>query len=223
MSALSQTIRTAGKVERDAAGSPRGHRPGQGRLSRADDDRGARPGSGRGSCAGPSLRCVPHRPALPRRRHRRRLPVPARARGGGSRGGGWRRGHGGCAGRLRHLELAGGVRPVPRLPSGQALVLLRHAQRGAADDSRGRHRAVGCAGHRCVRREDARPCRSVHQGGSRRAGYGGRSARLRGHGGTRSRGEHRWPEPRRLDRGDRLRRRRRGRDPREHTWPALQR
>jgi hypothetical protein len=39
------------------------------------------PGPGRGRGGDPGVRCVPHRPALPRGRHQRRVPVPARPRG----------------------------------------------------------------------------------------------------------------------------------------------
>ena len=49
------------------------------------------PGPGEAVVAGPGLRGLPHRPALPRGRHQRRLPVPARPRGRGRRGGGRRR------------------------------------------------------------------------------------------------------------------------------------
>ena len=65
----------------------------------------------------------PHRPALPGGRDQRRLPVPARPRGRG-RGRGGRRGRDRrVAGRLRRPQLAGRVRPVPRLPQGPALAL----------------------------------------------------------------------------------------------------
>ena len=47
------------------------------------DDRRTRSGSRRSARQGPGVRRLPHRPALPRGRHQRRLPVPARARGGG--------------------------------------------------------------------------------------------------------------------------------------------
>ena len=45
----------------------------------------------------------------------------------GSRRGGRRRRDRARARRLRHPQLAGGVRAVPRLPAGAAVVLLRHA------------------------------------------------------------------------------------------------
>jgi len=44
--------------------------------------------------------------------------------------------------RLRHPELAGGVRCVPRLPARPAVVLLRHPQRDPEDDPGRRHRAL---------------------------------------------------------------------------------
>ena len=43
------------------------------------------PGPGEARVTRAGVRCVPHRPALPRGRDQRRLPVPARARGGGRR------------------------------------------------------------------------------------------------------------------------------------------
>ena len=61
-------------------------------VERRDDQR-ARPGPGRGGGADPGLRGLPHRPALPRGRHQRRLPVPARPRGGRGRGVGRRGRH----------------------------------------------------------------------------------------------------------------------------------
>ncbi len=61
-------------------------------------------------------------------------------------------------------QLAGGLRPVPGLPAGRAVVLLRHAQRHAEDDAGRRHRALPRARHRRVRREDAGGRRAVHQG-----------------------------------------------------------
>ena len=100
------------------------------------------PGPGRGGRAGPGLRRLPHRPALPRGRHQRRLPVPARPRGGGRRRVGRRRRHRRRARRLRDPQLARGLRPVPGLPARPALVLLQHAQRDAEDDAGRRHRAV---------------------------------------------------------------------------------
>ena len=49
------------------------------------------PGPGEAVVADPGLRGLPHRPALPRGRHQRRLPVPARPRGRRRRRGGRRR------------------------------------------------------------------------------------------------------------------------------------
>ena len=48
----------------------------------------------------------------------------------------------GRAGRIRGAELAGGLRRVPVVPSGQAVVLLSDLQRHAEDDPEGRHRAL---------------------------------------------------------------------------------
>ena len=87
---------------------------------------------------GAGVRCVPHRPALPRGRDQRRLPVPARSRGRGHRRGGRSRRDERRAGRLRDPQLARGVRRVPVVPAGQALVLLQHPQRDAEDDVGGR-------------------------------------------------------------------------------------
>ena len=94
-------------------------------------------------------------------------------------------------GRLRHPQLARGVRAVPGLQARRAVVLLRHAQRHAEDDAGGRHRAVPGAGHRGVRREDVGRGRSVHEGRPECAAGGGRAARLRGDGGHRRRDQHR--------------------------------
>ena len=46
------------------------------------------------------------------------------------------------AGRLRDPQLAGGLRPVPRLPARPPVVLLRHPQRHPEDDPGRRHAAV---------------------------------------------------------------------------------
>ena len=94
------------------------------------------PGPGRGGRPDPGVRRVPHRPALPRGRDQRRLPVPARPRGRRHRRGGRRRRHRRRARRLRDPQLAGGVRGVPGLPPRRAVVLLRHPQRHAEDDAR---------------------------------------------------------------------------------------
>ena len=51
------------------------------------------PGPGEALVPRPGLRRLPHRPALPRGRHQRRLPVPARPRGGRRRRGRRRRRH----------------------------------------------------------------------------------------------------------------------------------
>ena len=59
------------------------------------------------------------------------------------------------------------------LPPGSPAVLLQHPQRHAEDDPR-RRAAVAGAGHRRLRREDARGRRAVHQGvGGGEAGGGG--------------------------------------------------
>ena len=82
------------------------------------DRRRPRPGPGRGAGGRPGVRGVPHRPALPRGRHQRRLPLPARPRGGRRGRGRRRRRHRRRPGRLRGPQLAGGVRPLPRVPQG---------------------------------------------------------------------------------------------------------
>ena len=102
------------------------------------------PGPGRGARAGAGLRRVPHRPPLPGGRHQRRLPVPARPRGGRA----WSRPSGPgvtdvAPGRLRDPQLAGRVRRVPVVPPGPPLVLLLHAQRHAEDDPRRRGAVAG--------------------------------------------------------------------------------
>ena len=75
---------------RHGTGSARCGREGEGRAGHARDDRRARPGARRGGGRRQGLRRVPHRPALPRGRDQRRLPLPARAtrpRGSWSRSG----------------------------------------------------------------------------------------------------------------------------------------
>ena len=178
------------------------------------------PGPGEAVVRDPGLRGLPHRPALPRGRHQRRLPVPARPRGGRHRRVGRRGRHRRGAGRLRGAELARRLRRLPGLPQWPAVVLLQHPQRHAEDDARGRHRAVAGAGHRRVRGEDAGARRAVHQGRPGRAAGRRRPARLRGDGRHRRGDQHRRRDPRRLGRGDRLRRRRRRRDRRVRRWPA---
>ena len=127
------TCRATGSCSR----GPQGLRAGRGRH-----DRRPRPRAGRGRRAGAGVRRLPHRPALPRGRHQRRVPVPARPRGG-------RRGGGGRARRRPTTSRPGdfvilnwravcGALPV--VPAGSALVLLLHAQRHAEDDARRRSR-----------------------------------------------------------------------------------
>ena len=91
------------------------------------DDRRPRPGSARGRRAGRDLRGLPHRPALPRGRHQRRLPVPARPRGGRAGRDGRRRRHDGGAGRPGRAGLAGAVRALPGVPARPALYLASTA------------------------------------------------------------------------------------------------
>ena len=116
--------------------------PRQGRAGHARDDHRARPRARARRGDGAGLRGLPHRPALPRGRHQRRLPVPARPRGRRRRRVGRRGRHRRRARRLRDPQLAGGLRRVPGLPPRAALVLLQHPQRHAEDDARGRHRAL---------------------------------------------------------------------------------
>ena len=208
-----------GRYRHDIARAGR-DRPQQGRTGRGHHGAGARPRAGRGAGAGAGVRRLPHRPALPRGRHRGRLPLPARARGGRRGRGGRRRGDRRRPRRLRHPELARGLRRVPRLPARPALVLLRHPQRAAEDDPRGRHRPVPRAGHRRVRGEDPGRGRPVHQGRPGRPARGGRPARLRGDGGPRRGDQHRPGHPRRLGRRHRLRRGRRRGDRSAPGWPA---
>ena len=129
-----------------------------------------RPRPGRGARARPGVRGVPHRPPLPRGRastttspscSATRPPGVVEAVGpdvtvGGARG-------------LRRPQLAGGVRRVPVVSPGPALVLLRHPQRHPEDDAGRRHRPVPGARHRRLRREDARGRGPVHQGRPGRA------------------------------------------------------
>ena len=77
--------------ESDVAAGPGRDRPEQGCPGRAGRRQRAGPRSGRGGGQDRGLRGLPHRPALPPGRDRRRLPVPARPRGGRHRGGGGRR------------------------------------------------------------------------------------------------------------------------------------
>ena len=191
--------------------SPRRHRPQQGPAGRAGHDHRARPGSGRGGGRDPGLRGLPHRPALPQRRHQRRVPVPARARGSRRGRERRRRGHRGGARRLRDPELAGGLRAVPGLPAGAAAVLLQHPQRHPEDDAR--RTAPSCrrrwASARSPTRRWWRPASAPRS--TRRPRPGGRPARLRGDGRPRRGDQHRRGGPRRLGRRHRLRRRRHGR------------
>ena len=93
----SRTGRSTQPVRQHDPSTRRIHAAGQGRR-RAEqgsaghdrDDQRARPRAGRGAGEGPGVRGVPHRPALPRGRHQRRLPVPARPRGRRRRRGGRR-------------------------------------------------------------------------------------------------------------------------------------
>ena len=113
--------------------------------------------------------------------------------------------------RLRGAQLACRLRAVPRMRPRTSPVLLRHPQRDPDDDPGRRHRAVSRPRHRCLRREDPGRRRPVHQGRPGGPTGGGRTARLRRHGRTRRRHQHRLGEPRRQRGGHRLWRRRRGR------------
>ena len=53
-------------------------------------------------------------------------------------------------GDYRDPQLAGGLRPVPLVPAGQAPILFRHPQCHPEDDPDRRHRALSCARHRRV-------------------------------------------------------------------------
>ena len=83
------------------------------------------------------------------------------------------------------------VRHLPRLPPRRALVLLLHPQRRPEDDPDLGRGALRRAGHRRVRREDARPRRAVHEGQPRGEARGRRPARLRRDGRHRRRDQHR--------------------------------
>ncbi len=205
---------TSGEVDHAAHGPGR-HRPQQGRTRRDRHRDRSRPGARRRHRAHSGLWRVPHRPALPRGRHQRRVPLPARARGIGHRGGGRRGRDRHRPRRLRHPQLAGRVRHLPRLPARRAAVLLRDAQRVEADDPGGRHGAVARSRHRRLHREDARPRRPVHEGRPGRGPGGRRPARLRRDGRPRRGHQHRRRVPRRLGGRHRLRRRGRGRHRRQ--------
>ena len=108
----------------------------EGRAGRGGHDQRARPRAGRGAGAGAGLRRLPHRPALPRGRDQRRLPVPARPRGrrvvesvGAGR-------HRRRARATSCPQLARGVRRLPGLRPRRAVVLLRDPQRHPEDDAR---------------------------------------------------------------------------------------
>ena len=201
-------VSPTGRSSHGPAGSARGGVQGEGRTGLPRDDPGAGPGPGRGSGRRQGLRGLPHRPALPRGRHQRRLPVPARPRGG-------RRGRVRRArrdrpgpGRLRRPQLARGVRRVPLVPARAALVLLLHAQRHPEDDPGRRDAALPRPGHRRLRGPDAGGGRAVHQGQPAGAARGRGPARLRGDGRPRRRHVHRRRRPGRLGGRLRLRRRR---------------
>ena len=73
-----------GAVDRHSHEQQHGPRCGvarEGRAGRGDRGRGPRARPGRGAGHGAGVRRVPHRPALPRGRDQRRVPVPARPRG----------------------------------------------------------------------------------------------------------------------------------------------
>jgi hypothetical protein len=70
------------------------------------------------------------------------------------------------------LNWRAGVRQLPGLPQGQALVLLRDPQRHPEDDPHRRDGAFPGAGHRGLHREDPRRGGAVHQGVRGRRGCG---------------------------------------------------
>ena len=118
------------------------HRPGQGPGSFHRD--GARAGSGPGEAVVKVQACGVCHTDLHYREGgiNDEFPFLLGHEAAGRRRGGRRGRHRRRARRLRHPQLAGGVRPVPRLPARPALVLLQHPQRDAEDDAGRRHRAV---------------------------------------------------------------------------------
>ncbi len=197
----------------------------QGRAGRGHDDRGARPGAGRGGGHGPGLRGLPHRPALPRGRHQRRLPVPARPRGRRHRRAGRRRASPTWPPATSWCSTGGPSAATCRAcRRGPAVVLLRHPQRHPEDDPDRRHRAVArrWASARSPRRPWCTPGsapRSTRPPGPAAVGLLGCGV-MAGLGAAMNTGEG---DPRRLGRGDRLRRRRRRGDRRCAPWPARRR
>ena len=118
------------------------------------------PGPGEALVDGAGLRRLPHRPALPRGRDLRRLPVPARARGGRHRS---RRSATGVTDVepgdfviLNWRAVCGDCRACRARPP---LVLLQHPQRDPEDDAGRRHPALArrWASARSPRRRWSRP------------------------------------------------------------------
>ena len=154
--------------------------PGKGEPVRIETIVVPDPGPGEAVVRGAGVRGLPHRPALPRGRHQRRLPVPARPRGR----------------RASSRRSATGVTEVApgdfvilnwRAVCGECRACLRGRPWYCFDTHNAtqkmtlerRHRALPGPRHRRVRREDARRRRPVHQGRPGGAAGGRRPARLR--------------------------------------------
>ena len=167
------------------------------------------PGPGEARGPGPGLRGLPHRPALPRGRHQRRVPVPARPRGRRHR-----RGRRATASPsvapgdfviLNWRAVCGDCRACNRGEPWYCFATHNATQKMTLED--GTELSPGPR-HRRVRREDPGRGRPVHQGRPGRPAGRGRAAGLRRDGRPRRRDQHRQRRPRQVRRRDRLRRRR---------------
>ena len=174
-----------------AAAGPRGRRAQQGRARHRRDDHHPRPGPRRGRREGAGLRGLPHRPALPRGRDQRRVPVPARPRGRGiveAVGEGVTDVAPGDFVILNWRAVDGTCRACRR---GQPWYCFSTHNARAEDDLGVGPGAVRRPRHRRVRREDAGARRAVHEGRPGGEARGRGAARLRRDGGHRRGHQHR--------------------------------
>ena len=150
-----QCSRVATLLSGHGARSEGSGREGEAATGHDRDDLGARSRAGRSAREGEGVRRLPHRSPLSGGWHQRRLPLPPRPRGRGSRRISRRRRHEREPRRQRRHRVAGSVRHLSLVREGAPVVLLRLRERHAEDDPR-RGRSLACTRHRCLRREDAR-------------------------------------------------------------------
>ena len=170
------------------------------------------PGPGEALVEGAGVRGVPHRPALPRGRHQRRLPVPARPRGRRRRRGGRATTSPSVAPGdfvvLNWRAVCGDCRACKRGEPWYCFATHNATQKMTLEDGTELSPALGIGAFAEKTLVAAGQCTKVDPS-ARPAAVG--PARLRRDGRPRRGDQHRRRDPRQVRGGDRLRRRRGGR------------